>query len=127
MSFSHRSNIDQMVSFRVAEYLAITRNFDGPFAKLAFERFLALAVSGVVFGVGNGFILIVTKVLSHLGFNGTFDQSFGELLEKPVFSNEVFRLFVIRQQAVYQFVAYGDFSSFEDEGSFLPLNRLHKI
>jgi hypothetical protein len=32
-----------------------------------------------------------------------------------------------RQQAVYQFVAYGHFSSFEDEGSFLPLDRLHKI
>ena len=66
-------------------------------------------------------------MLSHLGFKGTFDQPFGQLLEKPVFSDEVFRLFVIRQQAVYQFVAYGHFSSFEDEGSFLPLNRLHKI
>jgi hypothetical protein len=32
-----------------------------------------------------------------------------------------------RQQEVYQFVAYGHFSSFEDEGSFLPLDRLHKI
>jgi hypothetical protein len=66
-------------------------------------------------------------VLSHLGLEGSLDQSFGELLEKPVFSDEVFRLFVIRQQAVYQFVAYGHFSSFEDEGSFLPLDRLHKI
>jgi hypothetical protein len=66
-------------------------------------------------------------VLSHLGFEGSFDQSFGQLLEKPVFSNEVFRLFVIRQQAVYQFVAYGHFSSFENFGSFLPLDRLHKI
>jgi hypothetical protein len=47
-------------------------------------------------------------------------------LRSPFFSNEVFRLFVIRQQAVYQFVAYGHFSSFEDEGSFLPLNRFQK-
>lgn len=47
--------------------------------------------------------------------------------EESVFSDEVFRLFVIRQQAVYQFVAYGHFSSFEDEGSFLQLDRLHKI
>jgi len=35
--------------------------------------------------------------------------------------------FVIRLQAVYQFVAYGHFTSFENFGSFLPLNRLHKI
>jgi hypothetical protein len=42
-------------------------------------------------------------------------------------SNQVFRLFVIRQQAIYQFVVYGHFSSFENFGSFLPLNRLHKI
>jgi len=69
----------------------------------------------------------VPKVLSHFGFKCTFNQPFGQLFEKPVFSNEVFRFFVIRQQAVYQFVAYGHFSSFEDEGSFLPLDRLHKI
>jgi hypothetical protein len=56
-------------------------------------------------------------VLGHLGFECSFDQSFGQLLEKPVLSDEVFRLFVIRQQVVYQFVAYGHFSSFEDEGS----------
>jgi len=28
---------------------------------------------------------------------------------------------------VYQFIAYGHFSSFENFGSFLPLARLHKI
>ena len=33
----------------------------------------------------------------------------------------------IRQQAVYQFVAYGRFSYLENFGSFLPLDRLHKI
>jgi hypothetical protein len=58
-----------------------------------------------------------------LGFKVKFDQSF----EKPVFSNEGFRLFVIRQQPVFQFVVYGHFSSFESFCSFLPLNRLHKI
>lgn len=88
---------------------------------------IALAVFNLGAQIGDGFVLTVPQVLNHLGFKGTFDQSFGQLLEKPVFSNEVFRLFVIRQQAVYQFVAYGHFSSFEDEGSFLPLNRLHKI
>jgi len=34
----------------------------------------------------------VPKVLGHLGFEGTLDQSFGEFLEKPVFSDEVCRL-----------------------------------
>jgi hypothetical protein len=112
---------------RLKAAVSIAGYVDGQFAKLAFERLLALAVSGVALGVGDGFILTVTKVLGHLGFKGSFDQPFGELLEKPVFSNQVFRLFVIRQQAVYQVVAYGHFSSFGDEGSFLPLNRLHKI
>jgi hypothetical protein len=37
------------------------------------------------------------------------------------------RVIVIRQQVIYQFIAYGHFSSFEDEGNFLPLDRLHKI
>ena len=72
-------------------------------------------------------IIVVPQMLRHLSLNGSLDQSFGQLLEKPVFSNQVFRLFVIRQQAVYQFVVYGHFSSFENFGRFLPLNRLHKI
>jgi hypothetical protein len=107
--------------------VSVAGNLDGQFAKFALERLLGLAISGVALGVGDGFILAVPKVLSHLGFKRTLDQSFGELLEKPVFSDEVFRFFVIRQKAVYEFVAYGHFSSFEDEGSFLPLDRLHKI
>jgi hypothetical protein len=48
------------------------------------------------------------------------------LLEKPVFPNQIFRLFVIRQQAVYQFVTNGNFSSFENTGSYLPFDPLHK-
>ena len=112
---------------RLKTAVSVAGNLDGQFAKFALERLLALAVSGVALGVGDGLVLAVPKVLSHLGFKGTLDQSFGQLLEKPVFSNEVFRFFVIRQQAVYQFVAYGHFSSFENFGSFLPLDRLHKI
>ena len=66
-------------------------------------------------------------MLIQICFQRTFDQSFGKLLEKPVFSDKIFRFFVIRQPAVYQFVAYGDFSSLEDEGSFLPSDHLRKI
>jgi hypothetical protein len=82
---------------------------------------------GVAIGVGDKLVIALPKVLSHLGFKGTLDQSFSQLLEKPVFSNEVFRFFVIRQQAVYQFVAYGHFSSFENFCSCLPLVLLNKI
>ena len=41
--------------------------------------------------------------------------------------DEVFRHFAIRQQAAYQFVAYCHFAYIESFGSFLPLDRLHKI
>jgi hypothetical protein len=41
--------------------------------------------------------------------------------------DEVFMHFAIRQQSFYQFVAYCHFSYIESFGSFLPLDRLHKI
>jgi hypothetical protein len=60
------------------------------------------------------------------GFKRTLHQSFGELLEEPVFPNYVFKLFVICQQAVYQFVTYGHFPSFENIGSYLPVDVYKK-
>ena len=69
----------------------------------------------------------MSKVLNHFSSKSSLYQTFGQLLEKPFFSDEAFRLFVIRQQSVFEFVAYGLFSYFEKFGNFLPLNRLHKI
>ena len=48
------------------------------------------------------------------------------LLLQAVFAYEVFWLFVVSQQGIYEFVAYGHFSSFLKDGSFLPKDRLHK-
>jgi hypothetical protein len=112
---------------RLKAALAVAGDVNGQFAKVALERLFALAISGVTPGICYRLIFGVTKVLSHLDFKRTLHQALGELLEKPVFSNQVFRLFVIRQQSVYQFVAYGHFSAFEKTGSYLPSNRLHKI
>jgi hypothetical protein len=47
------------------------------------------------------------QVFGHLGFERALHQSLGELLEQAVFANEVFGFFVVSQQAVDQFVAYG--------------------
>jgi len=82
---------------RLKATLAVAGDVNGQFAKVALERLFALAISGVTPGVGHRLVFGVTKVLSHLDFKRTLHQSFGELLEKPVLPNQVFRLFVIRQ------------------------------
>ena len=69
-------------------------------------------------------MLGMAQVLSHFGLQCALNQFLGQLLEKPVLSNEVFRLFVIGQQTVYKFVAYGHLSSFMMFGSFLPFDFL---
>ncbi len=101
------ANHAHQAELRLKAAVSVTGDVDGQFFKFALERLFALAVSGA--WVGNGF------VLNYLGFESPLDQAFGQLL------------FVICQQAVYQFVAYGHFSFFDDEGSFLPLDRLYKI
>jgi hypothetical protein len=85
-----------------------------------------LTVAGVARRIGHAVAFGTAQVLGHLGLQGTLHQSPGELLEQAVFTNEVFLRFVISQQAVYEFVAYGRYSSFSKYGSFLPNNRLHK-
>ncbi len=62
---------------RLKAAIAVSRNINGQFAKFTLERLLALAVSGVALGAGNGLVLVVSKVLSHLGFEGSLNQSFG--------------------------------------------------
>ena len=37
-------------------------------------------------------MLLKAKMLSHLGLHGPFHQSFGELLQKPIFSYEILGL-----------------------------------
>jgi hypothetical protein len=94
---------------RLETGMAIAGNFDWQFAKFALECLLAFAVSGVATGMGHALVFSVTQVLGHFRFKGAFDQSFGELLEQAVLADEVFRFFVVSQQAVDEFVAYGHF------------------
>ena len=112
---------------RLKAGVAVTWDIDGQLAKVAFEGLFAFAVAGVASGIGHVGIFGVAQVLGHLGFQGALDQTFGQLLEQAVFSDEVFRLFVASEQLVGQFVAYGHGSSFLMFGSFLPFDRLHKI
>ena len=56
--------------------ITISGNIDGQFAKFAFERLLALAVSSVAPCIGNRLVFVVPQMLRHLSFEGTFDLSF---------------------------------------------------
>jgi len=112
------------------EFQQPARNLYRQFAKLALQRLTALAVAGVACGVLDGFVLAVAKVIGHLGFQRLLDQQLGELLEQPIFANQVFRLSVISQQAVqqllgYGFLRYGHHRSWQC-GSFLLCDRVHK-
>ena len=71
-------------------------------------------------------MLAVAKVVGHFGFQRALHQLLGELLEQPVLADEVLGLFIVSQQAVDQFVAYGHCGSLVKCGSFLPNDRLHK-
>lgn len=68
----------------------------------------------------------VAKMLGHIGTQCTFDQMFGQLLEKSVLANEVFWFFVACKHLPNHFDAYDLGSYFWIFGSFLPFNRLTK-
>lgn len=100
-------------------------------AEVALERLPTFAVAGVASGVGNQFVLAVTKVLGQFGIQRFLDQQLGELLQEAVFANQVFGFLVVGQQAgqegfrdvVFLCVHCGS----GQFGSFLPSVRLHKI
>ncbi len=88
--------------------------------------FLLLPFRVLPLGLATGLFLSCPRCSAISASRARLTSRLVNCWRSPFFSNEVFRLFVIRQKAVYQFVAYGHFSSFEDEGSFLPLNRFQK-
>jgi len=57
----------------------VATNLNWQFTELAFEGFLAATVAGVARWIGDGFVLAVSKVFGHLGFERTLDQTLGEL------------------------------------------------
>jgi hypothetical protein len=82
---------------------AVARDFDGQFTEVTLESFLAASVAGVAGLVGHQFILAMTQVVSQFGLQCAFNQGFGKLLENAVLANQILRLFIVRQQCVYQF------------------------
>lgn len=71
-------------------------------------------------------------MLSQLGVQGAFNQQFGQMLEQSIVANEVFRLFVVGQQAREQFfgnVVFLDVHSAYGQASlrWRWIGRLHKI
>ena len=91
---------------RLEAAVAVARHLDGQLAKIALEGLLALAVAGVAAGVGHGFVALVPQVLGQFRVQRSFDQQLGQLLEQAVLADEVFRLFVVGQQARQQFLRY---------------------
>lgn len=82
---------------RLKTAVAIARNLDRQFAEVALERFLALAVAGIACGIHNGIMHGMPKVFGHFSFQGPFDQGFGQLLEQPVFADQVFGFLIASQ------------------------------
>ena len=88
---------------RFERALAVTRDVDWQRAKIAFERFSAMAVAGLGAVAVDGAALVVAQVIGHFDLQGTIDQPLGKLLEQAVFADQVFRFLVVGQQAVGQF------------------------
>ena len=72
---------------RLKAAITISMNVDVQFAKFAFEGFLAFAVVDVAPSICDKLIIVVKQMLRHLGFKRSLNQSLGQLVEKPVFSN----------------------------------------
>ena len=87
---------------RLEASLPVAGNLDRQLAKITLQRLLALAVAGVAGGVGHRLVLAMSQVLGHLRIERTLDQQLGQLLERAVLANQVFRLLVVRQQAIQQ-------------------------
>lgn len=67
-------------------------DFDRQFAKLTFERLQTFTVTRITCLVTSGCKLVMAKVFSDFSLQRTFNQCFGELLEKTILPNQVFLL-----------------------------------
>src|SRR5574340_194211 len=65
---------------RLKRTLAIARNLNRQFPKLALEGLLALAIAGIAGLVLHRLVLAVTQMLGHLRLQGAFDDALGQLL-----------------------------------------------
>ena len=92
------------------------------FAEFAPERLPALPLRVLPPLFATGSALAVAEVIGHFRFQCLFNQQFGELLEQPVFANQVFRLLVISQQPVQH--PWQRLSAIIVRNVVLPGNRL---
>ena len=72
----------------------------GSLAEIAFQGLGCLAVARVAAVVAGLVVLLIAEMVGHLGLHGPLQQRLGELLQQPVFANDVFGLLVVRQQFV---------------------------
>jgi len=77
----------------------------------AFQGLLALAVSLIAVGIRHRLVLAVAQMLGHLSIKRALDQQLGQLIDQSMLANQVFRLSVIRQQAIQQLRRYSVASS----------------
>jgi len=76
-------------------------------AAVGLQRLVAEAIARVAGGVGNGLILVMTKVLGHLSFKSPLDEHLGELLQETILADQVFGLGVIGHEAFGEFLQIG--------------------
>lgn len=65
----------------------VTGDLDRQFSEFTFQGLTAFTISGIASGIGYSFVLIVTKMLGYFCLQGTFNQRFGELLEKTILTD----------------------------------------
>src|ERR1041384_7210296 len=80
--------------------IAIPRRLERQLAEVAFQGFGSLAVTRVAAVVAGLVVFRIAEMIGHLGLHGPLQQRFRELLQQPVFANDVFGLLVVRQQFV---------------------------
>lgn len=72
---------------RLEAAFTVTGDFDGSLTEFTFQGLTAFTISGIAGGITYRFALIVTKMLGHFCLQGTFNQRFGELLEKTMLTD----------------------------------------
>ena len=112
-------------------FVAIARHLDRQFTELALERLATAAVTRVANGIGDRLVLVVTEMLGHFGIERLLHEQLGQLLQKAVLADQIFRLLVVGQQRGQQLLGYFLLACSHgvsgSDGSFLPRARLHKI
>src|SRR4029450_11752988 len=82
----------------------IPRRLQSDLAKGSFDCLGRFAVARVAAVVPAGIVLIVADMLGHLRGHRPFQQLLGQLLQQPVFTDQILRLFVVLQQVINQLV-----------------------